>query len=324
MYQSAPGMGVHGIHHVTALCGPAQENVDFYVGVLGLRLVKRSVNQDDPTTYHLFYADGVGTPGTSLTFFPQPSLSSARSGTGRIMEVVFAVPSESFAYWQQRLARYGVAYSLVETCFGEQVLSFQDPHGLQLALIGTEKMRPFVPWDKSPVPPAHQLRGFYVVRLWERALEPTEQVLLGLLGFRQVAQEGAWYRYAVEEGAPGQLIDVQVLPGVSSGRDGRGGVHHVAWRVPDVEAANRLRRLVAAAGLRPSGLVDRFWFTSVYFREPGGVLFELATDGPGFGRDEDLAHLGMRLVLPPWLEPHRRDLEAALPPLRLPEPTAWV
>lgn len=317
-------MGVHGIHHVTAICGPAQENLDFYVGVLGLRLVKRSVNQDDPTTYHLFYADGAGTPGTDLTFFPWPDLPPAREGTGRVMTVAFAVHPESLDYWQQRLARYGVAFEPTTSPFGEAVLRFQDPHGLRLALVATEQERPFVPWDDSPVPPPHQLRGFHSVQLWERELAPTEQVLTEHLGFRRLAAEGVWYRYAVEEGAPGQLVDVQVLPGAMSGRDGRGGVHHVAWRTRDVAEEDGLRRALAEAGLRPTGLIDRFWFTSVYFREPGGVLFELATDGPGFARDEEPAHLGEKLVLPPWLEPHRADIEAALPPLRVPEAAAWT
>ncbi len=317
-------MGVHGIHHVTAICGPAQENLDFYVGILGLRLVKRSVNQDDPTTYHLFYADGAGTPGTDLTFFPWPNLPPAREGTGRVMRVVFAIRPESLDYWQQRLERYGVAFAQTSSPFGEALLHFQDPHGLRLALAATEVARSFVPWDDSPVPPSHQLRGFHSVQLWERELASTEQVLVKHLGFRRLVAEGSWYRYAVDEGAPGQLVDVQVLPGTMSGRDGRGGVHHVAWRTRDVAEEDGLRRVLAEAGLRPTGLIDRFWFTSVYFREPGGVLFELATDGPGFARDEDPAHLGETLVLPPWLEPHRTDIEAALPPLRIPEPTAWM
>ncbi|MDQ7041333.1 MAG: ring-cleaving dioxygenase [Rhodothermus sp.] len=316
-------MKIHGIHHVTAICGEAQENLNFYVGVLGLRLVKRSVNQDDPTTYHLFYADGVGTPGTDLTFFPWPELPPARAGTGCVAEVAFAVQPESLDYWQRRLARYGVAPEPATSPFGETVLRFQDPHGLRVALVATTQERPFVPWADSPVPPAHQLRGFYAVQLWERTLAPTEQVLTEWLGFRRIAQEGAWYRYAVEAGALGQLVDVQVLPEAMSGRDGRGGVHHVAWRTRDVAAADQLRRVLAEGGLRPTGLIDRFWFTSVYFREPGGVLFELATDGPGFTRDEDPARLGEKLVLPPGLESRRAVLEAALPPLQLPERAAW-
>lgn len=317
-------MAVHGIHHVTAICGSVQENLDFYVGVLGLRLVKRSVNQDDPTTYHLFYADGAGTPGTDLTFFPWLDLPPAREGTGRVMVVAWAVYPESLDYWQRRLRRYGVAFQLETSPFGEAVVRFQDPHGLGLALVATTRERPFVPWKDSPVPPAHQLRGFYTVQLWERTLAPTEQVLIEQLGFRRIAQEGSWYRYAVGEGAPGQLVEVQVLPGTMSGRDGKGGVHHVAWRMRDEREADGLRRQLAEAGLRPTGLVDRLWFTSVYFWEPGGVLFELATDGPGFTHDEDLLHLGKKLVLPPWLEMHRATIEAALPSLRLPEPAAWT
>ncbi len=306
---------VHGLHHVTAIAGDARENLAFYTGVLGMRLVKKSVNQDAPDTYHLFYADGAGTPGTDLTFFPWPDLPRARPGTGQIVEVMLAVPPGSLAYWQARLRASGRAFSEPETRFGETALPFEDPHGLRLALVETDDPRDFTPWERSPVPPAHQVRGLHAVRMWERDLAPTEALLTGWMGFEKRGTEAGWHRYGVEGGGSGALVDVRVVPEGPRGRGGAGGVHHAAWRVRDDEEQRALRRRIEAAGLQPTPPIDRFWFRSVYFREPGGVLFELATDGPGFAVDEDPEHLGTSLVLPPWLEARRREIEAALPPL---------
>ncbi len=309
---------VHGIHHVTCIAGPPQRNVDFYVGVLGLRLVKRSVNQDAPDTYHLFYADGVGTPGTDITFFPWPQMAPAQRGVGLTVEIPFAVPPGSLAYWQDRLARAGVATDAVETRFGELTLPFHDPDGLRLALTETPDDRDWTPWREGPAPEARQLRGMHTVRLWERQLLPTEMLLTQRLGFVAVGDEGGWRRYAVDGGGSGKYVDVREMPGQARGRWGTGGVHHVAWRTRDAAEEMAVREGLAQVGLRPTPLIDRFWFESVYFNEPGGVLFELATDGPGFERDEAMAHLGETLILPPWLEPHRRDIEAGLPPLTIP------
>lgn len=311
---------VHGIHHVTCIAGDAQENLDFYVGVLGLRLVKRSVNQDDPGTYHLFYADAVGTPGTDITFFPWPHLPPARLGIGLTVEVTFAAPPGSLSYWRERFEEYNVPAGAAETRFGETVLPFKDPHDLQLALVETAGQRPFVPWEQSPVPVQFQLRGMHSVRLWERQLLPTERLLTEEMGFTRLGQEDGWHRYGVEGGSPGQLIDIKELPGERRGEWGTGGVHHVAWRTTDSEEEMALRASLQRAGARLTEQIDRFWFKSVYFKEPGGVLFELATDGPGFDNDEELEHLGERLVLPPWLEGHRPAIEATLPPLVMPTP----
>jgi glyoxalase family protein len=310
---------VHGIHHVTAIAGDPQENLEFYVGLLGLRLVKKSVNQDAPDTYHLFYADGAGSPGTDLTFFPWPEMAPARLGIGFTVEVPFAVPAASLPYWQQRLAAAGVALDAMETRFGEPTLPFADPHGLRLALVGLAAAREFVPWPASPVPPEHQLRGMHIVRLWERDLRATETLLTEVLGFAPLGDEDGWRRYGVEGGASGKLVEVKARPGERRGEWGTGGVHHVAWRVADTPEELAVRDRVARAGLRPTPQIDRFWFKSVYFREPGGALFELATDGPGFDRDEDPARLGQALILPPWLEPHRKEIESALPPLAAPQ-----
>jgi glyoxalase family protein len=309
---------VHGIHHVTCIAGDAQENLDFYVALLGMRLVKKSVNQDDPGTYHLFYADRVGTPGTDFTFFPWPNMEPGRAGVGLTVEVSFAVPEGSLKYWKERLQQSGVQFDMPDSRFGELTLPFQDPHGLPLALVETNDERPFVPWENSPVPSEHQLRGMHAVRLWERQLATTETVLTRLMGFASLGTEGGWHRYGVEGGGSGKLIEIKELPEERRGQWGTGAVHHVAWRVRDSEEQMTLQEAIAGAGLRPTSQIDRFWFKSVYYKEPGGVLFELATDGPGFDRDEDLEHLGEQLILPPWLETQRREIEAALPSLEMP------
>jgi glyoxalase family protein len=307
--------GVHGIHHVTCIAGDPQQNLDFYAGVMGMRLVKKSVNQDVPDTYHLFYADGVGTPGTDLTFFPWPDMDPVQPGIGLAMEVVFAVPLGSLAYWEERLTAHGLSVEDPPARFGEQVLTFHDPHGLPLALVETRRQRPFVPWEHSPVPAQHQLRGMDAVRLWERDRAATAAFLTDVLGFTELAVEDEWTRFGIGSGA-GAAVELREMPGERRGRWGTGGVHHVAFRVADTGEQLVLRQRIEQAGRRPTPPIDRFWFTSVYFLEPGGVLFELATDGPGFGRDEDPAHLGERLILPPWLEAKRTEIEQALQPIK--------
>jgi len=309
---------VRGIHHVTALSGDPQENLDFYVGLLGLRLVKRSVNQDSPGIYHLFYADGVGTPGTDLTFFPYPGLPDARPGAGMAVEVAFGIRPDSLAYWRDRLAERGVEVDEEVERFGERVLPFRDPHGLPLALVATDDERPWVPWEGSPVPEPHQLRGMHSVRTRQRRLEPTRAVLEEALGFQLLDREDGWARFGVEGGGSGRLLDVRADPDHPAGRQGAGGIHHVAWRVSDDDEERSVRAAVLEAGLRPTEQIDRFWFRSVYFNEPGGVLFELATDGPGFDRDEEPDRLGRELILPPWLEDRRDEIEAELPALTVP------
>ena len=308
-------MAVTGLHHVTAISGNAQENLDFYAGVLGMRLVKKSVNQDDPGTYHLFYADGEGHPGSDLTFFPWADLPPGRKGTGLTVEVALAVPGASLDYWADRLAGLGVSTGPVESRFGERVLPLTDPHGLSLALAATDDVREFTPWGDSPVPAEHQIRGLHAVRLWERDLVLTAGFLTGALGFTAVGDEAGWHRYALGAGGSGQILELRELPEEQRGTWGVGSVHHVAWRVPDDAAQRRTRNDVQRAGRQPTDVIDRFWFKSVYFREPGGALFEIATDGPGFAVDEPPEALGTTLVLPPWLEPHRARIEAALPPL---------
>ena len=312
--------GVSGLHHVTAIAGPAQENLDFYAGVLGMRLVKKSVNQDDPGTYHLFYADARGTPGSDLTFFPWSIVAPRRDGHGVSVEVSLAVPAGSLAFWGRRFARYGVEASAIETRFGRPTLPFVDPHGLRAALVESEgaDRRRFEPWDGSPVPAAQQIRGLEGARLVERELAPTTSFLSSVLGFLRVGAEDGWERWGVRDGTSGRYIDLHALPDARRGAWGVGSIHHLAWRVDDEAHQQEVRERVEQAHRRPTPVIDRFWFKSVYFLEPGGVLFELATDGPGFSVDEDPGHLGESLVLPPWLEPHRAAITSMVPPLHTP------
>jgi glyoxalase family protein len=307
---------VNGLHHVTAISGPAQANLDFYAGVLGMRLVKKSVNQDDPGTYHLFYADAEGHPGTDLTFFPWEHRAEPRGGHGLAVEVSLEVPVGSLPYWAARLERYGTGPVEREVRFGDTMLRATDPHGLKLALVEPAQVprRPFTPWEGSTVPAERQVRGLYGAQVWERDAAATAGFLEHVLGFDALATGHGMVRYGVP-GAAG-VLDVVEKPDARRGAWGVGAVHHLAWRVDDDGHQAGMRAQVEAAGTRPTPVIDRFWFKSVYFQEPGGVLFELATDGPGFGVDEDAAHLGETLVLPPWLEPSRAAIERALPPLQ--------
>lgn len=308
--------GISGLHHVTCIAGEPQDNVDFYSGVLGMRLVKKSVNQDSPGTYHLFYADGEGHPGTDITFFPWPEMPEAKPGIGLAMEVSLAVPLGSIDYWADRLAEHRLAVSEIETRRGTSALPFTDPHGLPLVLHETGDARDFTPWPESPVPVEKQIRGLHSVRLWERDLSLTSAFLTGVLGFVDIGEENEWLGFEIGGGGSGRYLEIREIPDSERGRWGTGGVHHVAWRVADDESELEMREKIDRARRRPTEVIDRFWFKSVYFLEPGGVLFEIATDGPGFTVDEDPASLGEHLVLPPWLESQRGEIEAVLPPIK--------
>ncbi|MFW5826442.1 MAG: ring-cleaving dioxygenase [Alkalispirochaeta sp.] len=308
---------VHGIHHITAIAGPPRENHHFYTEVLGLRLVKKSINQDVPDTYHLFFADGAGNPGTDLTFFPWPQMGPGRVGAGVWGEVSFVIPPGSAEYWQERLTEAGIAVGAIETRFSEKVLPFTDPHGMALSLTETETYTAFdfAPWEQSSVPVAHQIRALGSVRLTVRDDSATTAFLSGAFGFSHSGTDGGWKRYTVGEGSGGQRIDIHVDAGASGGKWGVGAVHHVAFRIPDDEQELAVRNQVIEEGGQPSPVIDRFWFKSVYVREPSGALCEVATDGPGFAADEDPDHLGETLVLPPWYESQRAQIEAVLTPL---------
>lgn len=307
-----------GLHHVTAIAGDPVDNLRFYRDVMGLRLVKKSVNQDDPTTYHLFYADGDGHPGTDLTFFPWAHAAPGQPGVGVVQETYLTVPPGTLEAWAERLRLGGARVEAIAVRFGDRTLPFADACGLRLALVEGPEPFAFTPWTDGPVPAAEQVRGLHGARAPLRDLAPSERFLTQVMGFERVGEEHGWVRFTLP-GAPaggaGRILDVREDATGRRGSWGVGSVHHLAWTVADDAHQVGLRDAVARAGRRPSEVIDRFWFRSAYFMEPGGVLFELATAGPGFAIDEDPGALGERLILPPWLEPHRRSIEAALPDL---------
>ncbi len=312
-------MNIPGIHHVTAIAGDPQQNVDFYTGLLGLRLVKLTVNFDDPGAYHLYYGDEVGHPGTILTFFAWPGAPHGRPGAGQTTAVSFSVPIDSLDYWTERLAQRGVAYEEPIARLDEQVLTFLDPDGLQLELVAHPDAASLDAWQTGPVPPEHAIRGFHSVTLSEADHEDTASLLTETMGLRQVAQANDRIRYQAASAGPGARVDVIRTPRPVLGRVAVGSVHHVAWRTPTDDEQLAWRAEIAARGLNVTPVLDRQYFHSIYFREPGGVLFEIATDPPGFAIDEPREQLGAHLKLPPWLEPMRAQIERDLPVLRLPQ-----
>ena len=305
-----------GIHHVTAISGEPQRNVDFYAGVLGLRLVKKTVNFDDPETYHLYYGDGPGNPGTIMTFFPWAHAPGGRIGAGQVVVTSFSIPATSLGYWTERLVEQGVRFEKPRDRFGETVLTFEDPDRLRVELVASEDGRP--EWAGGTVPAEHSVRGFHHVALAVETTESTVRLMTEALGFRQVDEAEGRVRLSAGEGGPGNTVDVVSASGFPRGSMGVGTVHHVAFRVPDDETQVALREEISALGYNVTPVLDRNYFRSIYFREPGGVLFEIATDPPGFAVDEAEAELGTHLKLPPWLEPRRDKLEEVLPPLRVP------
>ncbi len=319
-----------GLHHVTAVTGHAAQNVAFYTQTLGLRLVKKTVNQDDVSAYHLFYGDEVGHPGTEVTFFDWPNAGPNRPGAGTIAAIALSVPDrEALDWWTRRFDDLGVAHGPIEERAGRATLPFVDPEGQRLELVAVDGAASATPWARSPVPPDKQIRGLYAVRLTVRRRDSTVRTLTETLGFRQAAEyalasDGAGESrrvtiFQVGAGGPGTEVHLEERPDLPFGQVGIGGVHHVAFRAPNQEEHRAWRRRVGAAGLRVTEVIDRYYFESIYFREPGGVLFEIATDGPGFATDEDADHLGERLALPPFLEPYRAQIEAGLRPIEVPD-----
>ncbi len=305
-----------GIHHVTAIAGNPSRNVEFYTRTLGLRLVKKTVNFDDPGTYHLYYGDEEGRPGTILTFFPWEHAASGRNGDGLAEETAFRIPAQSMGYWTHRLIEKGVPHNALEKRFGEPVLSFTDPDGLSLALIGVAGASSEPAWSGGAFPAEHAIRGFHGVTLMLEKATPTGAVLTDVFGFREAGREGHLVRYVSDHTGPGSVVTIRETEGFLPGRMGRGSVHHIAYRAADdAQQAEMAEKLRKTHGLKPTGQIDRNYFRSVYFREPGGILFEIATDQPGFAVDEPVANLGHELKLPPFLETQRREIEAALPPI---------
>ena len=317
--------GVLGIHHVTAIAADPQRNLDFYVGLLGLRFVKRTVNFDDPQTYHFYFADETGTPGSVMTFFPWPGAHRGRQSTGQVAVTSFAVLPPALGFWVARLVRHSVAFEGPAKrgtgAAAEQVIAFRDHDGMMLEIVAHPSAESRPAWAGSPGIGADQaIRGFHGVTLWEEKHDATERLLVDTLGFRPVSEEQTTRRYAAGDGGAGTLVNVRAAGGFPRGAGGAGIVHHVAFRAADDAAQLSLREQVIAAGPTPTPVIDRTYFHSVYFHEPGGVLFEIATDGPGFAIDEPKEHLGERLMLPPQYESYRSQIEAVLPPIHLPVP----
>jgi glyoxalase family protein len=303
-----------GLHHVTAIADNPQENVDFYSGILGLRLVKKTVNFDDPGSYHLYYGDAVGNPGTIMTFFSWPGAPRGRIGTGQVSAMSFSVPEDSLGYWTERLIERGVRFEQPKKRFDETVLAFRDPDGLAVEIVARPGREGGEFWEQSPVPAECAIRGISGVTLSERSRKVTADLLTDFLGFEEVEEEDGRTRY-LTAGSGGSFADVLEQPDGLRGLTAVGTVHHVAWRAPDEETQATWQEEISDRGFHVTPVLDRNYFRSIYFREPGGVLFEIATDPPGFTVDEDPDHLGEHLKLPSWLEEDRGRIEQVLPPV---------
>ena len=306
---------IPGIHHITAIASDPQRTLDFYTRVLGLRMVKLTINFDDPGTYHFYFGNEAGGPGSIMTFFPWPGARRGTVGNGQVSATAFSVPVGSLDYWRARLLEHHVPAAPDGRRFGDSVLRFVDPDGLPLELVAIPDADPAQAWRGSPVAADAAICGFHSATLAEEGYESTAQLLVSTLGWRFVDQDGNRYRYRSPDGGHASTVDLVCSPDGPRGRLGAGTVHHIAWRTADDEQQAGWRADLAAGGFNVTPVMDRTYFRSIYFREPGGVLFEIATDPPGFTLDEPLARLGERLMLPDWLEPDRARVEAALPVL---------
>jgi glyoxalase family protein len=309
-------MKLNGIHHLTAIASNPAANAAFYTEILGLRLIKKTVNFDDPSTYHLYYGDDAGTPGTILTFFPWPRARRGTPGVGQVTAFAFQVPPGGLGFWSKHLASAGVLIADQGTRLGENFIAIQDPDEFVLELIETADHANITPARGATIPAEYVLRGFHGATLSLEAQEQTGTVLTTLMGAQLSGSEGNRYRYLLGAGPSRARIDLLCLPAGRPGTGGTGIVHHIAWRTPDDASQRDARTELVSAGLNVSPVIDRNYFHSIYYREPGGVLFEIATDPPGFAVDESPETLGSKLMLPEWLEPDRPVLEATLPPLK--------
>jgi glyoxalase family protein len=310
---------ITGLHHVTAITADAQQNIDFYCGVLGLRLVKLTVNFDDPGSYHLYYGDELGRPGTIMTFFAWPGGHGGRIGPPQVTTTSFAVPSGAIDFWRERLELFRFETTLSGERFGDEVIEFTDPDGLKLEIIATQEPAGEA-WAAGPVPPEQAIRGFHGVTISEEGYESTANLLTELMGFELTGSEANRFRYRPAAGHDfASTIDLVCVPDSRHGTMGTGVVHHVAFRTLDQEQQLAWREQIVRARFNVSPVMDRNYFTSIYFREPGGVLLEIATDGPGFRADEPVESLGTRLMLPAPLEGRRAEIEALVPRVKLPK-----
>jgi glyoxalase family protein len=310
---------ISGLHHVTAIATDPQQNLNFYASLLGLRFVKRTINFDDPGSYHFYFGDASGTPGTILTFFPWPDASRGSRGTGQIEEIAFTIAPSSVSYWLDRLQKQNVPAEKTSARFGEEAIRFVDPDGLLLELIASASVASVELWPDSPVPPEHSLRGFHSVSAALEGYERTAGLLTDSFGYRLIDQSGHRFRFASQnDAAKGRIIDLLCLPDGHAGRVAAGSVHHIAFRAHDQNEQLEWREHLVGLGYNVTPVIDRTYFHSIYFREPGGVLFEIATDPPGFTLDEKMEELGTSLRLPPWMESARSQIERILPPIKLP------
>ena len=306
---------INGIHHITAIAGKAKRNVDFYTKTLGLHLVKKTVNFDDPNTYHLYYGDKVGTPGTILTFFPWKGIAAGRRGARQVSEIAYSVPENSLDFWLKRLDDHNVIYNKVSEKFGEQYLSLLDPDGLKLELTVAKNADTRLPWETDEIKAEHALKGFHNITISTNKMQPTADVLTGVLGYRLLEQHVNRYRFINDNVDNANIVDLVEVAGEAAGHVAGGSVHHVAFRVKDEKTLMEYRDRIAKLGLNITDKIDRNYFYSLYFREPGGVLFEIATDNPGFAVDEPVEELGTHLMLPAQYEAQRSQIEQTLPSL---------
>lgn len=304
-----------GLHHITAIAGGAKRNLDFYTRVLGLRLLKKTVNFDDPGTYHLYYGDEKGSAGTILTFFPYEGARRGRAGTGMATNIAYSVPEGSFGFWIDRFEKHNVLYNKPSGKFGEQYLTFLDPDGLKLELVVSQRPDNRVAWETDEVKSAVAIKGFHGVTLTLQSIEATAAILTDIFGYKLLEQSGNRYRYLSDAVETANIVDLVELPNEARGQGGAGTNHHIAFRVKNEAVLMAFHDKVAAQGYSITNKIDRNYFYSLYFREPGGVLFEIATDNPGFGIDEPWDQLGSGLLLPPQYEPRRAEIERVLPRL---------
>jgi glyoxalase family protein len=305
-----------GLHHITAIADNAQRNYNFYTKVLGLRLVKKTVNFDDPGTYHFYFGDEAGTPGTILTFFPWEGMGKGYTGTGMATDIGYSVPKDSLEFWRDRFKQFNIKQEEITERFGEQYLSFQDPDGLKLDLIVPAVDDKRKGWQTADVKADVATKGFHNITLTVKNVTPTATILTDIFGYRLLKQEGNRYRFITDAIENASVVDIIEAPNLASGRSAAGTNHHVAFRVKDDDVLMEFREKIAAKGLGITPKIDRDYFFSLYFREPGGVLFELATDNPGFTRDEPLNELGTSLKLPKQYEASRKKIEEVLPVLK--------
>jgi glyoxalase family protein len=306
---------IQGIHHITAIAGNAQRNYDFYTKVLGLRMVKKTVNFDDPGTYHFYYGNENGAPGTILTFFPWQGIVSGRAGAGMATEIGYSVPGASLEFWADRFKTHHTAHEPIAERFGETYLSFRDPDGLQLNLIASKYPDGRQGWTTAEVGDGAATKGFHSVVLTLKSIQPTASVLTGIFGYELKEQEGNRYRFITPTSPTASVVDLIEAPQEARGVNAAGTNHHVAFRVPNEAVQMEFREKILSKGLHITPKINRDYFYSLYFREPGGVLFELATDNPGFTVDEPLAELGDHLKLPTQYESMRAEIEKSLPTL---------